>query len=236
MSYILGFGGQKGGTGKTILATTAAVQAAKSGLKVILYDLDNTQQSAVMWSQRRKSSGHKPDIEVMTTSRSDIPSALNGEDISILDLPGFADAKTATIARHCHLFVLPTGTSITDLDTTILVAHELREHGIPHEKLYFALTKSPDANSAKQARDYIHKAGYNTIKSYSRFAKSVEQGLNQGLALTEISSPKLQAEAVEMFNSIAHELTRERTIIQTSTPDSQAELDIKTEPKRGIKI
>lgn len=237
MPHILGFGGQKGGTGKTVLATTAAVEGLKSGLNVIVYDLDHTQQSAVMWAERRKDAKHTPDVEVKPVTRSEIPSVLNGEDISILDMPGFADAKTASIARHCHLFVLPTGTSLTDLDTTILVAHELAEHGVAPERLYFAITKAPDEASARKARDYIHQAGYNTIKSYSRFAKSIEQGLNAGMALTEINSPKLQAEAVEMFQSVAEELTRERQIVRTQSLDNGGQgQSVKKEQTRGHKL
>ena len=238
MPYVLGFGGQKGGTGKTVLATTAAVESLKAGLKVMVYDLDHTQQSSVMWSTRRHDQKHLPEVEVQPVTRSEIPSALNGEDISILDMPGFADEKTASIARHCHLFVLPTGTSLTDLDTTILVAHELAEHGVAVERLYFAITKAPDDVSARKAREYIHKAGYNTIKSYSRFAKSIEQGLNAGLALTEINSPKLQKEAVEMFQSIAEELTREREIVRTGDIGGQGghENSEKKQGERGHKL
>ena len=223
LPYIIGVGGQKGGTAKTTIATTAAVQASKSGLKVILYDLDHTQQTANMWAQRRKEHGHKPDIDVIVTERSKIPSVLNGEDMSILDLPGFADAKTASLARYCDLFVLPTGTGLNDLDTTILVAHELTSHGIANDRLYFALTQAPDERAAIEAREYIHKAGYATLKGYSRFAKSVEQALNAGLALTEVKSPKLQQEAMEMFNSLAEELTRERFQIEIAAPEQGQE-------------
>ena len=223
MPYIIGVGGQKGGTAKSTIATSAAVQATKSGLNVILYDLDHTQQTANMWAQRRKENGYQPDIEVRVTPRSEIPAALNGEDMSILDLPGFADAKTASLAKYCDLFILPTGTGLNDLDTTILVAHELTSHGISNERLYFAITQAPDERSANEARDYIHKAGYATLKSYSRFAKSVEQALNGGLALTEVKSPKLQQEAVELFNSLVEELQRERLEIEvtTSAPHAQ---------------
>ena len=223
MSYVIGVGGQKGGTAKTTIATSAAVQASRSGLNVILYDLDHTQQTANMWAQRRRENGYGPDIKVSVTTRSRIPAVLSDEDMSILDLPGFADAKTAGIAQYCELFLLPTGTGLNDLDTTILVAHELITHGIPHDRLYFVLTRAPDERAAQQARDYIHKAGYATLKGYSRSAKSVEQALNQGLALTEVKSPKLQGEALEIFNSLAEELTRERLQIDISAPEQNLE-------------
>lgn len=232
MSYVLGFGGQKGGTGKTILATSTAVTAAKTGAKVIVYDLDHTQQSAVLWAQRRREEGNDdPSIEVITLTRSEIPSALNGEDISILDLPGFADEKTASIGRHCHLFILPTGTGYTDLDTTISVAHELVAHGISKERLYFALTKTPKDKNAEEARDYVHRAGFQTIKGFSRFANAIEVAQNKGLGLTEVKFDKLREEATVLIEDIAYQLTREREIAVKETQDLEFE---KKSPEQSI--
>lgn len=50
---IIAFLGQKGGTGKTTLATAIAVRAARDGKSVALIDLD-PQGSATKWAKRRK--------------------------------------------------------------------------------------------------------------------------------------------------------------------------------------
>ena len=240
MSYVLGFGGQKGGSGKTILATSSAVCAAQEGRNVIVYDLDDTQQSAADWLTRRKKNYHneKTPIIVKVTNRSDIPAALNGEDISVLDFPGFADAETARVARHCHLFVLPTGTGLTDLDTTILIAHELQAHGVEHERIYFALTKAPHEKKAEKARAYIHSAGFNTLRGFSRFSPAIEHAQDTGRGITEIPYAKLRHEADDLIKDIAKQLVRDRSIDEKKAHElefKEIEQDQPQQRKKGRK-
>ena len=54
----LGIAGQKGGVGKTTLATCLAVAAQEDGLKVAIFDIDD-QGSASFWhDERRKTLPH----------------------------------------------------------------------------------------------------------------------------------------------------------------------------------
>ena len=55
---ILTYGGEKGGTGKTALATNTATCAAMAGMRVLLYDAD-PQRSSVQWHLARSA---RPDV------------------------------------------------------------------------------------------------------------------------------------------------------------------------------
>lgn len=60
-------GGEKGGTGKTTLASTLAVWRAKQGRDVLLVDTD-TQRSAASWVQIREEEGVEPKISCVQLS------------------------------------------------------------------------------------------------------------------------------------------------------------------------
>lgn len=54
-------GGEKGGTGKTTLATNLAVLGAKAGRDVLLVDTDR-QSSALYWTEKRGDADHSPRV------------------------------------------------------------------------------------------------------------------------------------------------------------------------------
>jgi len=54
-------GGEKGGTGKTTIATNLAAMRARDGKDVLLVDTDR-QSSALYWAEKRGESGHEPRI------------------------------------------------------------------------------------------------------------------------------------------------------------------------------
>jgi chromosome partitioning protein len=59
--------------------------------------------------------------------------------------------------------VQPSGTSLADLRPAALLFHELSAAGIPTEKLLTALCWVGTAAEETAARDYMRKAGYDTL-------------------------------------------------------------------------
>ncbi len=221
MGHVVGFTGQKGGSGKSVLATSTAVYATQGGAAVSVIDLDYTQQTSKRWATRRKENGHKPDINVISAPRAELSRTISKSeaDFIILDTAGWADELSVWVASHCHMVVLPTGTGLNDLDTTILVAHEMTAKGVNRDSIFFAITKAPDEARVKQAKEYIHEAGYKTLKGFSRFAKAIEAGQDQGLAIHETSFKKLRDEAILLIEDIGTELVKPRSISLTITPE-----------------
>ena len=64
MAMVIGLGSHKGGVGKTTFARAIALVAAAQDLTVHIADLDQEQQTAFEWAQRRRETGRKPDISV----------------------------------------------------------------------------------------------------------------------------------------------------------------------------
>ena len=108
---------QKGGTGKTTLAVSLAVEAAGRGLSVVVIDLD-PQASACHWSDRR---GEEAPA-VIDAQPSRLPQALAkaaqaGVDLAVVDTPARVEQAAAEAAKVADLVLVPCKPSIWDLET-----------------------------------------------------------------------------------------------------------------------
>lgn len=123
---------QKGGVGKTTIATGLAVEMEKKGKRTLVIDAD-PQQNVVLWGQRRDS-----DRPVVTTC----PVSLMGAEITragkkgfsyaIIDTPGVAEQVSFDIAKVADLIVIPVNYSMYDLDSTLTTIQMVHQLKIPH--------------------------------------------------------------------------------------------------------
>lgn len=121
---------QKGGSGKTTLAIHIATEAARSGLKVAVFDLD-PQATATKWGDRRASpvpeviSGHATRLPTLIAAARDC-----GADLLILDTAPNADQIAALSARTADLVLVPCRPAKFDLEaieTTLLLIQAARK-------------------------------------------------------------------------------------------------------------
>jgi len=108
---------QKGGTGKTTIATALAVAAHRAGQKAALLDLD-PQTTAVNWYDRREGDG--PDVASIQPGA--IRRSLDayrglGMNWVFIDAPGKMDSAATEAAKHADIVVVPTQAQIFAVET-----------------------------------------------------------------------------------------------------------------------
>lgn len=118
---------QKGGVGKTTLATGLAVAAHLDGRSAAVFDLD-PQASAAFWKDTREA--EEPAVVAIPTAR--LKHVLDaaresGCEVAVIDAPPFAKDIAFEAAQHADLILIPTRPAVLDVmamtKTLELVAH-----------------------------------------------------------------------------------------------------------------
>src|SRR6202020_3041817 len=111
----LAFVSQKGGSGKSTMASSLAVAAHQSNEKVCVIDMD-PQGSLTNWARLRAAG----DIEVVASGGAGLPALLvalegRGVTLALLDTPGAEGAASLAAMRVADLNIVPSRPSLFDL-------------------------------------------------------------------------------------------------------------------------
>src|SRR4051812_35074898 len=124
---ILAIISQKGGVGKTTLATALAVAADRTGRRAAVFDLD-PQASAAFWKDTRQA--ETPAVIAIPPSRLQHvlkAAADTGCDLAIIDAPPFAKDIAYEAAQRADFILIPTRPAVLDVmamtKTLELVGH-----------------------------------------------------------------------------------------------------------------
>ncbi len=125
---------QKGGVGKTTLATALAVQASRSGRRTVMFDLD-PQASASFWKDTRQDDTLA--ITAVPAARlSHVVAAVRaaGCDLAIIDTPPFSKDIAFEAAQQADFVLVPTRPAVLDVmamtRTLDVVKHYSRPYGV----------------------------------------------------------------------------------------------------------
>lgn len=131
---VLALVSQKGGVGKTTLATALAVAAEADGKSTAVFDLD-PQASASFWHDTREAAS--PAVAPVPAAR--LKHLLDaaresGGELAIIDAPPFAKDIAYEAAQHADLVLIPTRPAVLDVmamtKTLELVRHYQRQAAV----------------------------------------------------------------------------------------------------------
>lgn len=184
---IVGIVAQKGGVGKSTFARLLAVNYAKAGWDVKICDMDISQGTSLSWNSRRMQNEFEPYVAVEQFPT--ISQALKKSseyDMVIFDGAPHATKQTLEIAKHSDLIVIPTGTSVDDLEPTILLAHELKAKGIDINKLGIAFSRIGNSETELiEAQEYVTRAGYQLFEGVVYEKTAIRRAQDIGKCATE---------------------------------------------------
>jgi len=140
------FVSQKGGSGKSTIASSLAVAAHQTNEKVCVIDMD-PQGSLMNWARIRAAG----DIEVLASGAARLPALLatlerRGVTLVLLDTPGAEGAASSAAMQAADLSIVPSRPSLFDLRACARARAALEEIGA---KFVFLLNQCPPAQTAR---------------------------------------------------------------------------------------
>lgn len=207
---IIVVGAEKGGVGKTSLATNLACLAAtdEGQLEVLLLDTD-PQGSSSAWVRIRNDGGVTPVINTLTVPKNplhELTSLAPKYDIIIIDIGAQNYATMLNAVKVADLILVPTGPDQLELESTLNVFDVLKSMGPQHKSgvampAYVVLNHlptNPRSREEKNMRDYLNEENIPMFDSALRYRSAWRNSRRAGLAVHELAGrdadPKATAE------------------------------------------
>lgn len=213
---IILLGGEKGGCGKSTMATNMAVVLAQRGLDVMLLDAD-PQGSASNWVARRNNHGDSLPVvncvqktgEVYATLR-DLASRYQ---VVIADAGGRDSKELRSAMVAADVLLMPLQASIADLETMERMSKviELAKAMNPGLQVQGFVSRGPTnitGREALEARDFLGNCeGVDVLGTVIRDRKIYRDALLEGLGVTEMNNSKARAEVQLLVDEVWRTLT-----------------------------
>ncbi|MFN8719660.1 MAG: AAA family ATPase [Rhodospirillales bacterium] len=182
--YVVAIISQKGGVGKTTLATALAVEADRRGRSAAIFDLD-PQASATFWKDTRGSD--RPAVAAVPPARlSHVlkAAAEGGCQYALIDAPPVAKDLAYEAAQVADLVLIPTRPAVLDVMGMTRTLELVRLYGRPSAVV---LNMCPQqGREIRDTEEAIRQLGADLapVRMYSRIAYSRAQ--QTGLAAQEV--------------------------------------------------
>ena len=202
---IIVVGNHKGGTSKSTLAVNLAVEYQRQGRKVIILETDPSVSTASQWAADRENTAQEPITTVRKTGRlgSTIDDLAAAYDIVLIDTAGKDSTELRSAAHRADLLLVPTSTTVADLDATRIFLSwmdEARDMN-PALKMLVVISKAPTywhsnhVETATAALAEIPKEiEFDLADTVIHHRNVYAQALSEGLSVVESDNPKAKAE------------------------------------------
>ncbi|SHO52030.1 division plane positioning ATPase MipZ [Desulfopila aestuarii] len=209
---IIIIGCNKGGAGKSTLATNLAVGLTLRGKDIVLVDADR-QRSASKWHQYRIEENHKPDMLVVAKEDNiavDLSKLNEKYEFVIVDVAGRNSRELITGATVADLLIAPHQASQLDLDTL----NELHEQLIRIKDLnpdleayiYHSMAHTNASVKENEREEFINYAAefpqLKQMQSMNFYRKVYRDVIPQGLSVLESDNVQAKAEMNQFIDEI----------------------------------
>lgn len=201
---------QKGGAGKSTLASSVAVAARAAGERVFVIDLDPL-QTLVAWARARGDA----DLGVEHVPPAKLTKAIaalekKGVTLVIVDAPGQGGEATAAAIRAANLCIIPARPNAFDLWASEKTLAEVKDQGCDYA---FLLNQCPP--SQQSARVELGVKALEAIGGLLAPLVSArvdyQEAARLGLGVTELNPDGVAAQEMrELWSSIKRRLKRAR--------------------------
>lgn len=209
MQTVIGVVSQKGGVGKSTIARMIAVNYAAAGWETKIADLDLSQGTCLSWNSRRLSNEFSPLVSVeQFPTVSQAVRKSSGYDLLIFDGAPHSTAQTLDIAKASDLVVIPTGTSVDDLEPAVLLAHSLKAKKVETGKIRIAFSRIGNSEAElEEAKVYVESAGYDWLEGILYEKTAVRRAQDIGRCATETAFPTVNDANDQLLQSIIDAVT-----------------------------
>lgn len=199
---------QKGGVGKSTLARSLAVAAARDGLSVLLIDMD-AQQSVSQWAERREA-----DMPVVVFSTENeltkkLAQARDAADLVIIDTPPARSTEAPAAVEVADLVLIPTTPDVEPLEQMPRTLRLCRGFSRP----VFAVVNMANPTGPGEVmytREVIEAMGAQTAPVVLHRRKAHRDASASGLTVQEVDASSKAAEEVSKLWEWVRAVMQER--------------------------
>lgn len=212
---IIVIGNEKGGVGKSALATNLAALAVHKGLDTLLLDTD-PQGSATAWNRIRNEEGVEPvisSVSVQENPLNELKQFAGKYQLVIVDV-GANNYKTMLNAiKIADIVLVPTGPDQLELESTLntldnlqAMDHLHKDGRVPAVVVLNQLSTNARSKEEAALREYLAEENVHVLKAALRHRSSWRNSRRGGLAVHELTGREADSKAAAEMNALYDEL------------------------------